>query len=198
MSSKSKTKTSDKGGFIVTRPLSFRHMDALYAVINQTAPQLLLPQEKDAQGKNTGAILPGAVGRFNELRKLVDEQRVMSVDGQCVTSPESGFDGEQEISPAEWRKMHDLSEHYFPRNELIVFQISSYVKGVLRHFLCRMPNVLPMGVHLAHWEAIIVAFRLTNWQKAYFADKALADPDGESTDFDEVEENVDEFIEMEG
>ena len=175
MSSKSKDKTEKtKGGVLVTLPLEIKHVDALYAVINQSAPQNLLPLEKTPPGTPL-VIVQAALWQFNELRKIIDVPR---------NPPPDGFDGEEVFTHDEWRKKHNLSEHFFPRKEKLVFFIPHNVKGVLRHFLSRMPNVLPLGVHLSHWDAIVEAFRLKQWAKVWGTEKALADPDGESVDFD--------------
>ena len=179
MSSKSKGKT--KGGFLVTRPLKAKHADALYAVLNQSAPQMLLPQEKNSKGEDSGVIQPAAVWKFNEFRKLLDEQRKPPPDGD--------FDGAEKVSAKDWRERHNLSEHFFSKETPIVLYIHDNVKGVLKHILQRMPNILPLGVHLEHWEKLIEAFRLTRWGKSYFADKALADPEGEAVDFDDEDDD---------
>ena len=186
MSKKSKTKKGTKGGGLLTLPLEVRHVDALYAVINQSPPQSLLPLEKTPPGAPL-VIKQEALWKFNELRKIVDGPR---------KPPPEGFDGEEEYTTDEWRKKHDLSGHFFPKKDKLVFFIPDNVKGVLKHFLSRMPNVLPFGVHLEHWEAILIAFRLTCWAKTK-AEKALAPPDGEDTDFDTDDDGDEEAEENE-
>lgn len=195
MSSKSKTKTKgeDKGGFMLTLPLKAEHADMLHKILNDGQPMELLPRIRDSKGDLTNQIVSSSVWKFNELRKIVDEQR---------KPPPGDFDDEQEYTPQAWRKKHDLSANYFHCSEdkPIVFSIPDNVKGVLRYIITSMPNVLPLAVHLKHWEAIIVSWRLTRWVKVHFANKALADPDGEAVDFDDVEEDdaeVDENDEAE-
>ena len=131
--------------------------------------------------------------KFNELRKIVDEQRKPPPDGE--------FDNEEAEDPVKWRKKHNRSQNFFSKKKGsdgkeigIVFSIPDNVKGILKHIILRMPNVLPLGAHLRNWEAITISWRLTRWVRVHCANKALADPEGESVDFDtdEDEDNDDD------
>jgi len=186
MSSKSKTKTKgeNKSGYLLTLPLKAEHADMLHKILNDGSPMALLPKTKENH------IDPAAVWKFNELRKIVGEQRKPAPTGE--------FDNEELEDPVKWRKKHNLSLNFFLKKKGpdgkeigIVFSIPDNVKGVLKHIIFLMPNVLPLGVHLKHWEAITISWRLTRWVQVHCANKALAEPDGESVDFDTDEEDED-------